>query len=753
MDWPSLRQDLSAVDPRAAAEAHNVSFGVDGELRLRAGLGEKIAEGGVLSTEFQHPTTGNHAIFLTAAGTLRGVSLTTGTATTLASDLRTGSTGCFARSNGRLYLANDFNAMRVVERGDTTALTAGIVAPAGAIGAPSEAAGAVKVGSHLVRYRYLNSKSGYISDPSDALEHVVSTTPKALTFSISDAGDGGAIIRSTDAKVDQIIVEMSPAGGLTYYRAARVNQTASTVTVDLNDDSLVMQDQSANYGDFGHQPPPLFSLVIEHRGRLFGWGSDAVTGLEATVADTSAAVTGVGFSTEWAGRLITFGAETRQYRILSVASSTALTLSEPYSGALTATTAAVFSPAPDMLYWSRAGYPESWKPTEWARRVLQNQSDLPAGMASFYGDLYLFGQRSMRVMTFTSDPAAGRLETVPGSIGLWNQQCLVEAEGKLYGWGRGGPFVVAGLQPRYIGGPVEETVRTAVDASKLRQFHGTYDPNERSITWFYVAQGDTAPRSGLCMEIDTGKWSTRAWRQAIVASTLIAQGEQSIQALLSDGDGVSWYQTEGRYDGLPSSLAGGVCVCESGATTTEIPVSSPSLPSGDLVGAMLYQPSSGEARRITANTAGAITVADPFTTAPALYEEVYIGSIAWAWRTPWMQSAQGQDKQRPAFAEIAQVPGSSSGQLVIESYADFGASPMPYEYDGVSERPDGVSYRATSAVVDLDGGSGDGWTPVPLPGNWRRSVSVRISGDRPQDTIRLLSLSLDESQAKPVKGE
>jgi hypothetical protein len=344
------------------------------------------------------------------------------------------------KSQTRLYFTNDYDPMQVVDRGDVPCNAAGIAAPTSGsgthtIGAPTVTTGVCTAGTHLLRYRYYNSQSLYLSNPSVARS--ITLTGSAITFSIGTGSEN--ILRSEDAKVDQIIVEMTAAGASAYYRAARANQALTGVTVSMADASLILQDATATYGDFGHEPPPLGSIVTEHRGRLWVWGTTVATVTNVSVTLSSTTVTALfppAFSTKWAGRLMTVGTGTDTYRIASVTSGgDTIILSKAYSGGTTFNTISVVASAPDTLYWSRAGYPESFKPSDWARRVLQNQSDIPSGMISQHNALILCGQRTIRVLDYSIDPASGQINQIPSEMGLWNQRCLIEAGGKIYGWG------------------------------------------------------------------------------------------------------------------------------------------------------------------------------------------------------------------------------------------------------------------------------------------------------------------------------
>lgn len=773
-EWHGIRDDVTTVSDVGMQEAQNCSFRTQGELRRRPGLGTRLNLSGVLSREFVDRSTNVYEVFITSLGAIKSIALSDSTITTLKSSLSTAYRGQFALSNQRLYYTDDFDRMQVVELGNSAALDAGIAAPTtgsgtATLGAPTTGAGLVDIGTRNARYRYYNSRSGYYSNPS-LLRAITLTGAAGLTFSIGTGAEN--IFRSADPKVDQVVVEFTLAGASAYYKVAAVNQALTSVTISMSDTSIALQDLAAAYGDFGQEQPPLFALVTEHRGRLFGWGSTVrtLTGVTLTLSGTTVTVTGSTFSPQWAGRIVQQTTGTVPYRISSVTNSGSLELSSAFSGATTTSgSVRVYSVGSDILFWSRAGYPEAWKPTDWARRVLQNASDVPSGMVSFHDVLWLFGQLTMRVLDYPSDPATGTLEQVPSEMGLFNQRCIVQSGGYIFGWGRSGVWMLNGLTPKHISRPIDPrldgtdtTSTVAFDASLFEKFFGYYDAKERCLTWVYCKTGDTVPKNHISYDLDRKEWRTGSWRQGMLTSTLTAGTANDVRVMLSDENGYSWYLTEGRFDGVPlamvnsvSDYSGVVSVSTTGATTSIIPVDQ-ALPTGttDLAGVVLYHPTTSGTAVVASNTANQITLATALTGAPTAGAELYLGSFEWKMRLKWVDSLGLETKKRPAYVMVKKVPGSTVGSVRVRIYEDFSTTPFVFTRGANDTLPDQVSFTdgAQYADVALDDGTGNGVAFVPLGANWKRSLTAEVTNTKPTNTLKMLEVRfMSQSQRSEVE--
>lgn len=690
--------------------------------------------------------------------------------TQIASGLNTANRGCFAQANGQVYFTNNFDAVKVWDGIDSAARDAGITGPAAQIGAPSTAAGNCSNGDHRFRYRFRNSRTGYVSNPSPERTVTVSGGNGQLTFDIGTSGTD--LIRSTDAKVDLIDLEMTGVNGQTWYRVATVANSATSVVASMADTSLIQQfNVDANYGSsenldvFSHEPPPIGTLAIYYKGRMFIGGDQAYSATSLVFTNGSTSVTGTGFSTKWAGRALKAAGDTVAY-LISAATSTTLTLAVAYGGTSNTKNASIFSPNPNRIAYSRSLLPESFYAGVQERDVLQGRSDQLVAWIGREDGLYLFGKYSSERLVFNSDPAAilrdgsvgGAVLPIKGNRGAFNQRCLCEVDGRIFSWDRQGVYEV-GPRPEHVSGPIDDFLVEEADFSLSDKFHAAYDPVDRVLLFFFVRTGDTQPKYAVCMELDTGRWFVDHWLQGITASRIVPTSDGQVRLMLGDESGYSWFLgVEGSFDGVPPASST-VLTATGTPTTTVISVTQTLPTSPSLAGALLYQPSSGEAKTIASNTASQITLASALSAAPVASDTLFVGAIPWEYRTKWWTGRGLQNKKRPTHLHIHMYPGNATGQLYVYFYEDFSASPTDLSTtSGTYTWPDGVTLDTTTNtrfIVDLDGGSGDGYVAVPCPANWRRSIQARLTAIRPDGDIRILHIGFEllRGQEEDAHGE
>lgn len=676
--------------------------------------------------------------------------------TTLVSSLSTDVKGQFASMQSRSYFTNDFDAIQVWNPPKATADTAGITGPAAAMGSPSStAAGSCTTGTHLIRYRYKNSKTGYVSNPSDALTYTVTGAGAAqLTFNY-----GGPVTASADAKVDTIVVEMSPVNSPTYYVAATALNSASSVVVSISDSSLVQQaNVSATTGDYGHEPPAIGAIMVPHRGRMFIFGATTRTRTSTTFTNSSTTVTGTNFSTKWAGRLIRAGSSAVAYEIASVTNSTTLVLTTAFAETTTTATASIFSKFPNRGKWSRVLYPEGFKDAEYARDFLQNRADQITAACSYGTDIYVFGSHSSERLTYNLDPAVGdgQVLPIPGDRGCFQQRCLAQADGEWYSWDRQGIYKVTANGPQHISGNIDITLLETVDYSQSDSFHACFEPIDRVLHFFHVRSGDSSPKYAACYEKDTGRWFFHRYLMGITGSGVVASSDGQVRMMIGDENGYTWFAgVSGSFDGVPPTSAT-VLTTTGTPTTTSIQVTD-TLPTGTttLAGVVVYDPNNGNTAVCSSNTADTLTTS-AFASAPT-GPEVWVGVIPFEVRTKWLTAPTLDNKKRPLYLSLKIIPGSSTGKLRVYYYLDFSTSPYVWTKPSGVTDPDSVTTvdGQNYAEVTLSTGTSktDAQVSVPVPGDFWRALQIRFVNERPDGSLRIVSYDLIDGDGKPAYGE
>lgn len=713
----------------------NASFHQDGVCSRRPQLTTRYDLDAFVIQGLTHPLAGSFLVSADGTGQLIGCALSTGTTTTLATGLDDDIAGTLTTHQAKLYYNNDFDDPRRMERGDLAAVTAGIDTATTAPTNSSNGTGTLTSGTKRLRYRYRDGKTGYLSNPSAELEVLFGTNARNIVCT-----------QSSDPKVTEIILEATTTDGSVFYQVGTRANTTGSVNFGVTDTVLEQGiDIDAVYGSYGHEPPPIVEIMCEHRGRMFGWKRSVRTRTGCTVTSGVGSISGSGFPTNnaWDGRLLTVNSETTSY-IISSTTSAVITLATTYAGTASGSsnTINVFHPQPDMLYWSRAGFPESWKPSTWARRVLQGGADEPSAMFSAYDTLWLCGQHSIRTFDYTADPAAARLSAIPTEMGVYNQQCIIQADGRTFGFGQAGVFELQGRVPTRISDDIEIQLSELIDTAQFADFHGVYDPYERSATWYFTRIGDTVPRDGICYFLESGQWQFVSYRQPIKCSTTYGSAALPFRPYLADTNGWVWRTGEGRpADCLPTTMSSGVLTTASGSTSSVINIIE-SLPTGtgDCKGAMLYWPAADEARAIASNTANTITLSSGFTSAPGTGVTLYLGSIDVFLRSDWWMMRSPQHKKRPPYLAIEHLSEETAPDVQVSVFQNLDTdTASQWTTDAGDSRLLGVTATSSTVrTVDLDATESAGVLYVEMPDKFCNYWRWEMTQNKPAGDLRIM---------------
>lgn len=397
------------------------------------------------------------------------------------------------------------------------------------------------------------------------------------------------------------------------------------------------------------------------------------------------------------------------------------------------------------LYWSRAMYPESWDSTVYARKITLDSGDSIAGMAAFYSDLYVVGQRSMRRVVYTSDPGGAMVLEVPGNFGVFNQRCLIKVDGGLLvGWGRNGAWIVDAMQPKKISRPIDDTIVSLASTSALTQRFVCYEPIRREVHFVFPLAGETTCKVAAVWSIDRNEWTLTKWRNPMTAAVMNSQYSDRQRLMICDSNGYAWRIGVGSNDGGGA----GVMTVTSGSTTTVINGTNTAV-----VGQYAYRPTTGEERLITVASGSQITVSPAFSAAPTAGVQIYIGSIRQRIVTDWWPGDGINSKKRPTGFSMAVRPDADMGIATVNYYADFGSSAISATSFASDTFAEGVSIVGSEIQVDLDSGMADGFVSVPTPADWRRVLRAEVIAETPLDGVQFIECQFSNDSTMDAEKE
>lgn len=545
----------------------------------------------------------------------------------------------------RAYLSNGWNAMKSWDGLASSLSGVGIEGPSAVRGTwtptptantPGSGESAVTKGIHGVRYRYLDSRNGYVSNASEEREFT-SDGSNTYSFAISTTGASN-MIRSSDSKVDKIVVEVTDLAG-TWFVGAIVDQADASAEVALDDREL--QRRPLSWPDIGHGLPPVRKYVVSHRGRLWAFGSIVYSTGTVTTSNGSPTVTGSG--TGWSqdalgssagdpprgGRaFIRFGTEDRVYEISHAGSATSLTLSENYAGSGTSGQAYEIFWTDNNVFVSRADYPESFPEGTF---IPQSETPLNGPLTAGVGfgeHMLFFTANSTFRLVWTSEPwLDGIRRPIPGFRGALNQRVVQVIDdmgsggSRAYSLDRTGFWVYDGAEPIDIGREVETTVQT-INWSAAEEFSSVYLPKERAVRWYVAVGNDTKPKNYVQLDLGSMTWGTGKLDVAVTEARLVLTSNGPIPCT-GDENGHTWIIDRGKSEGIGLVLSVG-----SGASTTSIPTTATSLKTTGtgLDGMSAYWVEGNEVSVISANTSDTLTVG-ALTAAPAEGDTVLVGRI------------------------------------------------------------------------------------------------------------------------------
>lgn len=675
--------------------------------------------------------------------------------------------------NKRLYMVDGWRPMQRWDGVASASVAAGITGPSTASGAwaptPTTAAGNCTAGSHKFRYRYLDSTTGYVSEPSNEYVATVVAGSQQLTFAISTSGSGN-IIRSTDTKVDKVVVEMTLAGGTRFYKASEGLQSASTIVVSISD--VTLANQPPPWPDTGtldagvHYPPPITSHVYSFRGRLWLFGQAVHALGTVSVTNGSASVTGTStdftaacalpaapISTNRVVRRFRVDVDAVDYEVASTGGATALTLSATYAGTTNASRTYKIYSNDRSIFYSAPGYPEAFPPFNY---VLGPDSGPITGMIGHQNALMFFTENGMERFVWTNDPGAdGVKRTVPTTRGLLAHNCAINVEEVVYGLDALGFWRYDGEVPREISRQID-TVVQRINWPYAATFHACFYPKLRAIRWWVALDSDTKPYHYVQYDVDRGSWTTGSRGDSTYgpgcASSALIPTSDGVQVYcganaLPSAAGVAllYYDDVRDVDGFYSGSGSMQGTVGTGGTSTTTRLYLSGVSAVFLRGTPVYIEGYG-LRTITALSSSPYYIdVGALASVPSIGTRVHLGYIPAEFKTKEFRAPKNM-KHAGRYLHVHFVPVTAEtgevSRVKVRVYRDFSTTQVDYE-SGAYASLAGVTFDTASGDWLVDMTHADGVVKIPLAAGTAQVTSVELEQTDAGAPFRILGLSID----------
>jgi len=669
----------------------------------------------------------------------------------------------------KVYLANGWGVMQRWDGRGSALVDAGITGPSTEadswVPAPTTAAGDTSLGVHTVRYRYMDSTTGYVSEASEEREITVASGAEELTFEVDVANK---IQLSADAKVDRIVIEMTVVGGAEFFKAAEGPNTATNIVVDLSDESLVAN--LLPWPEAGHKPPPVAEIVVAHAERLWIFGQVVHSTGTADFTNASTDVDEGTTDPEWDEDTLgaSAGASALVWLIQKDGDDTAyevsyadnanskLVLKDAYGGTTSVDSDyKIFSRA-DVIWVSNPAYPEGFTPTKWIDGPVGEMSGALRAGIGYSQSMIFFSLSGMYRFSWDQGPLVDPWWTaLSNKRGAISQRVVIEVDGTVFSMDRLGFHAWSGVFPRHISRPIDD-VLNEIDWDQSENFHAVFFPRLRAIRWYVCFEDETEPKHFVQLDVDRGTWGTGEHEVGISESRLVPTLAGPL-VYLGDENGHLWLADTGTCDGCDGDYS--PLTVRAGATTTWIPVEEqiPTTNAG-LAGCMAHHVEGDESQVIASNTGYEITLDEALAAAPEEGDTIWVGSIPSKLKTKAFPAATRGMRNVARWGHwwIKFNPISASRLLRARLYADlsssafssWGAASEERDLPGATFPGNNSDYPTTDWLVALS--TADGIVRIGF-GDFERTVEIELEINEPDAELELIGLEFQGEEGERVR--
>lgn len=563
------------------------------------------------------------------------------------------------------------------------------------------------------------------------------------------------ILRNTNGQLTTFYVDVDTTSvSTTSFNSTRDdNQLAAQVAVPLlGVDGQILADAN-------DLPPNFMRCLAHHLGRMFALVNAVYTTGNVAVTNGQSLVTGIGtnWTTALAGRFLYALGATRSYEIASVdTTAQTLTLTEAFTDTTSAYASYAIRPAPAyrrQVWYSRAGFPESWSPT-YALSIQDNGDEL-TGVLVKGSFIYFLEKAHINRLTFQNDPAIDGHIYSAGERGCINNRCWVQVEDKAYMLDEKGVHA-------FIGGDESEAVSMPIHsyfdfndgffsinwkASDL--FHAVHSPHEEAVRWFVSMGSCTQPRHAIVFHYRLERWSVEEYARPILSSCL--GWESGVKRVFLGSDAMATFaHGKGNLDGIDpdagtlagTATAASVCTLTDGHAS--FPVGLAGLPVSIVKG-----PGQGQQRMIHAATATVLSLDAPWNILPTAQSVYQIGGIRWEMLTKTFEWAETDREVQRRFA-VSFKP--AAGWFHFQMYLDGSDVPVEMAASTDGEMYEGSGSSAFLPRLAISQARKEGFAQLRLAGrrdinfDGPREVTFKVHGVSGRDGFQATKITVDGAE-------
>ena len=663
---------------------------------------------------------------------------------TALSGLTTGYQAFFAQVRNTVVTVNGIDTNRIyhLEKGG---LELGMTVPA----APSVAAnGTGLTGAYRYRVKW-----------HDRITGTMSLSSSETSITLTNQGARISQPASPPSRATHWIVERVTADGSKFF-PVNINTTTpygTVIATTTYDDSLIDRLlRQVTLIPNTQAKPPVMRNVFAHNNRVFGMGGIVYQGM-VTTTNGSPTVTGTNtnFTSNLADMFFTvIGSTTGKiYRVLSVASTTQLTLTENIqSGDVVTSGQGLIFPYRNRLWWSEAGFPEHFGTQEAGGPsneigIGSRGEVLVAGESFGQNGVIVASDKTLYYLSYQDNPSPilgdGRIVPMPTKRHAAGPRSLAFIEGYMYGIDRFGIWRMApNGRPEDISASLQYDFKSVqLSTCDCAKWHIQYDAMKHWVKFYvtsssavnadfpdrcFIWDTDTEKfvmereypcgiATGCAIEDRRGNLRSGIWQQAPSSTSTIAA------QFYCDDEGVGY--------GIPSTSTPLYGTVSSGTTSSFIDTASNNwglIPDG--VPVVFYDASVGAYFTRIINDSGAVFQQLNFEpvlpNALEAGDSYWIGPMLTKLRTGQLTAGDPTRKKKWIGVRIPVKYKTSAVPFNVRAY--FDGSDVAAVDQVYTSTTDGVTVTISTADKVVDPTVNEFTYYVPLNGIWANSLTIEF---------------------------